>query len=141
MDPLRHLRELEGVAEPLEIAIEPRGNPIRVGITWREDPAEPGCEQRLVGAGMLLRRIDGEVERRVEEDLERQRAEEERARDEKLALIGSEGKALTDLRPVGVIEIGGRRFDALAETRMIEGGARVRVTAVEYNQIKVREVR
>ncbi|HUE69506.1 MAG TPA: M20/M25/M40 family metallo-hydrolase [Pirellulaceae bacterium] len=32
----------EGGAEPLEIAIEPRGNPIRVGITWREDPAEPG---------------------------------------------------------------------------------------------------
>jgi hypothetical protein len=32
----------EGIAEPLEIAIEPRGNPIRVGITWREDPAEPG---------------------------------------------------------------------------------------------------
>jgi S1-C subfamily serine protease len=32
----------EGMTEPLEIAIEPRGNPIRVGITWREDPAEPG---------------------------------------------------------------------------------------------------
>ncbi len=32
----------EGTAEPLEITIEPRGAPIRVGITWREDPAEPG---------------------------------------------------------------------------------------------------
>jgi peptidase M28-like protein/PDZ domain-containing protein len=31
----------EGSAEPLDIAIEPRGTPIRVGITWREDPAEP----------------------------------------------------------------------------------------------------
>ncbi len=32
----------EGAPEPLEIPIEPRGTPIRVGITWREDPAEPG---------------------------------------------------------------------------------------------------
>ena len=31
-----------GAAEPLEISIEPRGNPIRVGVTWREDPSEPG---------------------------------------------------------------------------------------------------
>lgn len=32
----------EGSVEPLEIVIDPRGTPIRVGITWREDPAEPG---------------------------------------------------------------------------------------------------
>jgi hypothetical protein len=32
----------EGSGEPLEIAVEPRSTPIRVGITWREDPAEPG---------------------------------------------------------------------------------------------------
>jgi Peptidase family M28/PDZ domain len=36
------LIEREGETEPLEIAITPRGNPIRVGISWREDPAEPG---------------------------------------------------------------------------------------------------
>ena len=34
--------EREGEKEPLEIVITPRGPPIRVGISWREDPAEPG---------------------------------------------------------------------------------------------------
>lgn len=34
--------EREGEKEPLEITITPRGGPIRVGISWREDPAEPG---------------------------------------------------------------------------------------------------
>ena len=34
--------EREGEKEPLEIAITPRGSPIRVGISWREDPSEPG---------------------------------------------------------------------------------------------------
>ena len=34
--------EREGVKEPLEISIIPRGSPIRIGISWREDPAEPG---------------------------------------------------------------------------------------------------
>jgi hypothetical protein len=32
----------EGQSEPLEMMIEPRHPPIRVGLTWREDPAEPG---------------------------------------------------------------------------------------------------
>ena len=34
--------EREGEKEPREITITPRGSPIRVGISWREDPAEPG---------------------------------------------------------------------------------------------------
>lgn len=34
--------ERDGEKEPLEITITPRGGPIRVGISWREDPAEPG---------------------------------------------------------------------------------------------------
>ena len=34
--------EREGEKEPLEIAVTPRGSPIRVGISWREDPTEPG---------------------------------------------------------------------------------------------------
>ncbi|MGI8982268.1 MAG: M20/M25/M40 family metallo-hydrolase [Pirellulaceae bacterium] len=34
--------EREGEKEPLEISITPRGGPIRVGISWREDSAEPG---------------------------------------------------------------------------------------------------
>jgi len=34
--------EREGEKEPLNITVTPRGDPIRVGISWREDPAEPG---------------------------------------------------------------------------------------------------
>jgi hypothetical protein len=34
--------EREGEKEPSEISVTPRGSPIRVGISWREDSAEPG---------------------------------------------------------------------------------------------------
>lgn len=37
----KFLVQRQGRAEPLEISIEPRSTPIRVGIMWREDPAEP----------------------------------------------------------------------------------------------------
>ncbi len=33
--------ERAGEAEPVKITVEPAGSPIRIGITWREDPAEP----------------------------------------------------------------------------------------------------
>lgn len=56
------------------------------------------------------------------------------------ALIGSEGEAITDLRPVGVVRIEGERHDALAEGPMIEAGSRVRVVVVESNQVKVRKI-
>lgn len=65
-------------------------------------------------------------------------AEKERAA--RLALLGQEGTARTDLRPVGIVEIAGRRYDALAESSLIAAGARVRVTVVESNQIKVRAI-
>ncbi len=55
-------------------------------------------------------------------------------------LIGSEGVALTDLRPVGTIRVGETKVDALAETSMIRAGTKVRITAVVDNQIKVRPV-
>lgn len=56
------------------------------------------------------------------------------------AMIGAEGDAITDLRPVGVVRIDGERHDALAEGPMIEAGSRVRVVIVEANQIKVRKI-
>lgn len=40
--PKKFVVQRAGAVEPLDITIEPRGTPIRVGITWREDPAEPG---------------------------------------------------------------------------------------------------
>lgn len=64
--------------------------------------------------------------------------EEERERREKLALVGAEGVALTELRPVGVVEIEGRRYDALAETSIIDAGSRVKVSRIEGVQVRVR---
>lgn len=75
-----------------------------------------------------------------EEEIEARRAAEEREAKELLALIGAEGEAVTDLRPVGVVRIKGKRFDALAETHLIPAGSRVRVTVAEPSQIKVRQV-
>lgn len=62
------------------------------------------------------------------------------ARDALLALEGREGVALTDLYPIGFVQIEGKRYDALAESQMIEAGQRVRVSRIEHNQIKVRPI-
>lgn len=51
---------------------------------------------------------------------------------------GARGKALTDLRPVGVCLIEGRRVDCLAERGVIPAGTAVRVVVVDGMQVKVR---
>jgi len=53
-------------------------------------------------------------------------------------LIGKAGVVITELRPVGVIEVEGLRHDALSETTLIRAGARVRITGVEPGHVKVR---
>lgn len=58
--------------------------------------------------------------------------------DPRLTLIGLHGRALTDLRPVGVVEVGGARYDAACETGFLAAGSPVRVTDVEPNQLRVR---
>ena len=55
-------------------------------------------------------------------------------------LIGAEGRAITALRPVGVVKIGGERVDALSELGVIESGTDIVVTDVYDNQVKVRAV-
>lgn len=64
----------------------------------------------------------------------------EQERSARLSLLGQEGTARTDLRPVGVVEIAGQRYDALSESSLIPAGSRIRVTVVESNVIKVRPV-
>lgn len=83
------------------------------------------------------RRLIGELpeEERAERDLA-----ERRARDERAALVGAEGVALTDLRPIGTVEIDGQRYDALAETAAIDQGTRVRVTRATMLELKVRPI-
>ncbi|MCA9292416.1 MAG: NfeD family protein [Phycisphaerales bacterium] len=70
---------------------------------------------------------------------QRAAAESER-RERERALVGAEGVVLTDLRPVGSAKIEGQRLEVLAETGVIEAGARIRVTKVEGTQVKVRAI-
>lgn len=53
-------------------------------------------------------------------------------------LIGVEGDALTDLRPVGAVRVNGVRLEAQSEHGLIEAGSRVRITGVVDNRIRVR---
>lgn len=77
-----------------------------------------------------------EEEQLAMERMERDRLEREQA----AALVGAEGEALTDLRPVGAIRIDGTRIEALAEGAMIPAGSRVRVVRVSGSQVKVRSI-
>lgn len=76
----------------------------------------------------------------TEEEQMAQRQSEEQQKSERLALIGKEGTALTDLRPVGLVEINGQRHEVLSETHFVPTGSKVRVTHADLAQIKVRRV-
>ncbi|MBN8598573.1 MAG: hypothetical protein J0L78_12955 [Planctomycetes bacterium] len=58
----------------------------------------------------------------------------------RMQLLNKEGVVITDLRPVGLIEIDGVRHDALCDSDFLHPGARVRVVHVEANQVRVRAV-
>ncbi len=102
------------------------GGPSVFGFALKVWPHTP------IGRRMLGEKTPEQVES------ERQAAQEER--DRLAALVGAEGIVLTDLRPIGVVEIDGRRYDALSEESLIRAGRRVRVTVAEPNQVKVRSV-
>jgi membrane-bound serine protease (ClpP class) len=55
-------------------------------------------------------------------------------------LIGTDGIALTDLRPAGSAEINGIRYDVIADWQFIERGKRVKVIRVEGIKVVVKEV-
>ena len=74
------------------------------------------------------------------EQIEAERLAALRERDRILALIGQEGVVLTDLRPVGMVQIAGKRYDALSESGMIRAGAKIRVVSADPQQIKVRAI-
>jgi membrane-bound serine protease (ClpP class) len=76
----------------------------------------------------------------TEEQAEQQRITEEQERRARLALIGKEGKVLRDLRPVGLVEIEGQRYEVLSETTFVPVGETIRVTQADLMQIKVRRV-
>jgi len=54
-------------------------------------------------------------------------------------IIGMQGKALSDLRPAGKAEIGGRRVDVVTEGDYIAKGAKIEVTEVHGARIVVKD--
>lgn len=89
---------------------------------------------------MILGGIDEDEDLDAEETL----ARTELARAERVSslrsFIGARGRTATQLRPVGVVVIDGRRVDALAEGNVIDAGSPVEVIDVVDNQLKVRVV-
>jgi len=75
-----------------------------------------------------------------EKDLEKAKAIHSQQMHALDRLIGSEGRALTDLRPVGAAEIEGETYDALAEAGIIESGSRIRVVSIQGSEVKVRQI-
>lgn len=55
-------------------------------------------------------------------------------------LVGREGTLATDLRPVGTVRIGNRRFDAIADGEFFERGTAVRVVRVQGAQLVVEKI-
>lgn len=53
-------------------------------------------------------------------------------------LIGQEGVAETEMRPVGTVRLDGKRIECFAEGGIILAGSRVKVTRVQGMEIKVR---
>ena len=57
-----------------------------------------------------------------------------------LDVLGREGVALSDLRPVGVGSFEGRRLDIIAEGEFIAGNTRIRIIEARGSRIVVRSV-
>ncbi|MDQ0339634.1 membrane-bound serine protease (ClpP class) [Caldalkalibacillus uzonensis] len=60
--------------------------------------------------------------------------------EQKSALVGKTGIALTKLRPSGAVRIDGQRYDVVSDGTVIEQGAKVEVIKVEGPRIVVREL-
>ena len=56
------------------------------------------------------------------------------------AVHGAKGIALTDLRPVGRAEIGGKRYEVRCQTGHVPSGARIEVIASEFGSLLVRPI-
>ncbi|HSW10897.1 MAG TPA: NfeD family protein [Bacillota bacterium] len=61
--------------------------------------------------------------------------------EEESDLTGQTGIAVTPFRPAGILEVGGRRVDAISEGGFVSAGAPLQVLRVEGGRIIVREVK
>lgn len=84
------------------------------------------------------RKVSGEP---TEEEAEALRQAQLQAQQEARALIGKEGSVVSDLRPVGAIEIDGKRIEVISESNFVPVGARVKIISVNGPSIRVRELR
>ncbi|MGH7244513.1 MAG: NfeD family protein [Phycisphaerales bacterium] len=75
-----------------------------------------------------------------EDEVAEKAAKEDAFARSRMQLLNKEGIVITDLRPVGQIEIDGVRHDALCDSDFLRPGARVRVVHVDANQVRVRAV-
>jgi membrane-bound ClpP family serine protease len=105
-------------------------SPVAVWMMFKIWPYTP------VGKAMILGSPGTEGAEHARADAERR--EQERAA--MAALIGKQGSALTDCRPVGQVEIEGERHEGLAQGSVVERGDRVKVTGVDGMSLKVRRV-
>jgi membrane-bound ClpP family serine protease len=98
--------------------------PVAVGFVLKVWPHTP-LGRRIIGAP-------------TEDQLYEQHSREQAERQARAAYVGKEGVVLTDLRPVGLVEIEGKRLEVTSETTFVRQGTRVRVTFADMSQIKVR---
>lgn len=99
--------------------------PVGVGLGMKVWPHTP-LGRRIIGAP-------------TPDQVEQARTKEEAAKAARRALVGKNGTVLTDLRPVGKVDIEGTRYEVLSETSFISTGTRVRVTHADLEVIRVRE--
>ncbi len=60
--------------------------------------------------------------------------------EEYVQLVGKKGTTLTDLRPVGTIDIDGKDYSAISNAQWIKKGTEVQVTEVDGTRILVKEI-
>lgn len=106
-------------------------------ILFVAGPAAFGFALKVWPSTAIGRKMLGE---RSPEELEAERLREARELEERQALVGARGTAVTVLRPVGIVQIDGVRIDAIADGAFIPAGAPVRVTYADLTQVKVRQV-
>jgi membrane-bound serine protease (ClpP class) len=53
-------------------------------------------------------------------------------------LVGKTGKAVTDLRPAGIVQIDGRKYSVVSEGMLVQRDSAVQVVKVDGNRIVVR---
>lgn len=86
-----------------------------------------------VGRALTLGSIDEEMESAYDEQVPPPAPTHESSVE-----VGTRGKALTDLRPVGVCLLDGKRCECLSESDVIPAGSDVSVVFADGMQIKVR---